>query len=282
MYYLYKIANTANDKLYIGITNNPKLRWQQHLSARSNCTKLKRALNKYGPENFRMEVICIGEEGYIIDLESKAITAYDSVNNGYNLMHSSDRESMSHHEESKKRTSESLKEFYRENQNPLKGTKVLQRTDDKPVYAKGFWFPNTRTCQEAMGISDALFYKWKKQGTLGDTQRLRKDSAEVPTYVAGFWFDTLTRACDSLNQQRKTLRKRIKDSNVEQQDSRRGKFGEANHMTGKKGFAHHKSIAVEINGVIYGSISLASEQTEFTKKMIYTRLKNNTPGFAWV
>jgi group I intron endonuclease len=282
MFYLYKIVNSINSKLYIGITKNPKYRWNQHLSERSNCTKLKRALQKYGPENFQMEILCVGEESYIIDLEPKAIALYDSVKNGYNLMHASSRGTLTHHEESKKKTSESLKDFYKDNQNPLKGTKVSKRSDDKYIFVKGFWFPNTRTCQQALGITDMVLYKWKREGTLGDVQHLRKDSLEVPLYVAGFWFDSITRASFSLNQEPKTLYKRIKDGNIEQKNNKVGISGEENHMFGRTGFSHHRSKAVEIDGVIYGSISQAAQLSDFTKKMIYNRLKNNTPGFAWV
>lgn len=256
--FLYKIVNNINSKVYIGITKRPKVRMYEHFFGKrlDSISLIKQAINKYGHDNFTFEVLCEGSREYIVDLEVRAIVAYDSIQNGYNIRKGGEDCGTGH--------------------------KISKRSDDKPLYAKGFWFPNTRTCQTALGITDCNLYKWKKQGTLGDSQRLRKDSLEVPTYVAGFWFDTLTRACESLNQKRKTLHKRIKDGNLEQQHRPKGATGVDNHMTGRKGFDHHRSKAVEINGVTYGSISQASEQTEFTKKMIYTRLKNKTPGFAWV
>lgn len=280
-FHLYKIVNSINNKIYIGITKNPKYRWGQHLGERSNCTKLKRALLKHGPENFRMESICVGDETYIIDLEPKAIQLYDSVNNGYNLMHSSDRGRMSHHEDSKKKTSESLRDFYKDNQNPLKGTKVSKRSDDKPLFVSGFWFPNLRVALEKTGLFSPAIYKWQKEGTLGETKRLRKDSVEVPCYIAGFWFDTLTRASDSLNRELKTLGKRIREGSVEQKEKQKGQVGEQAHMFGRTGVDHPRSKAVQINGVVYGSILEAARNTEFTKRMIERRLKNNTPGFSW-
>lgn len=280
-FYLYTIVNSINDKIYVGITKNPKYRWAQHLSERSNCTKLKRALVKYGPENFRMEIICVGDESYIIDLEPKAIKLYDSVHNGYNLMHLSDRGTLSHHEDSKKKTSQSLLEFYKDNQNPLKGTKVAIRSDDKPLFVSGFWFPNLRVVLEKTGLFSPAVYKWQKEGTLGETKRLRKDSVEVPCYVAGFWFDTLTRASHVLDKKPSTLSKRIREGSVEQKEKQRGQVGENAHMFGRTGSAHPRSKPVEINGVVYGSVLEAARNTEFTKKMIDNRLKNNTPGFSW-
>lgn len=60
MYYTYKIVNTVNDKIYFGVTNNPKRRWQNHKS-RSKTNKynsaLYNAMQLYGLENFSMIII---------------------------------------------------------------------------------------------------------------------------------------------------------------------------------------------------------------------------------
>lgn len=37
-FYIYKIINTINNKVYIGQTNNPSLRWSQHRSNARYCT----------------------------------------------------------------------------------------------------------------------------------------------------------------------------------------------------------------------------------------------------
>lgn len=257
--FLYRIVNNVNGKTYIGITKRPKTRMYEHFYGKrlDTISLIKQAINKYGPENFTFEVLCEGTREYIVDLEMKAITLCDTINNGYNIRSGGEDCGSGH--------------------------KIIKRSDDKFIYVTGFWFPNTRTAQEHIGISDSVLAIWRKAGTLGDVQHLRKDSVkDVPVYVAGFWFDTLIRASDCLGQEQKTLRKRVKEGFIEQQDSRTGKSGEDNHMYGRKGFAHHRSKAVEIHGVIYGSILQAAEHTEFTKKMIYTRLRNKTPGFAWV
>lgn len=281
--YLYKIVNSVNNKVYIGISKNPETRFKQHFEPRSNCTKLKNAIIKHGKDKFSMEILCIGEEEYIIDLEVKAIIAYDSINNGYNLTLGNPRSgALSLAEETKAKISEGLNKFHSENIAWNHGIVIGRGKDYDPHYVCGFWFPHLLDAHEVLGIKMSSLYQWRKDGTLGDTQRLRKDTLEVPTYVSGFWFDTLTRATQKSNLKRSTILKRIKDGFIEQKDNRVFKTGEDNHMTGRTGFSHHNSKAIMIDEQIYGSISEASRITEFTKKMIYTRLKNNTPGFSWV
>ena len=62
-YYIYKISNTINQKLYIGKTNNPKYRWYKHkLISKDTFNKYKKypihfALAKYDYSNFTFEVI---------------------------------------------------------------------------------------------------------------------------------------------------------------------------------------------------------------------------------
>lgn len=64
MHYAYKIVNTVNNKVYVGITVNPENRWQRHQSnARSNSLKsryrtyLYNAMRKHGIDNFNFSVI---------------------------------------------------------------------------------------------------------------------------------------------------------------------------------------------------------------------------------
>lgn len=86
MKWLYKISNTINDKLYIGITIDPDRRWKQHSTFNTNCQAIKNAMRKHGVENFNFELLCCGEDDYIEDLEIKAIHAYNSQSpDGYNI-----------------------------------------------------------------------------------------------------------------------------------------------------------------------------------------------------
>lgn len=96
MHYIYKITNKLNDKIYIGQTNNPNRRWEQHKSGAfknsNDCPKLYNAIRKYGFENFKLDILTnsmdiddinILEEQYIINYDSK-INGYNISNGGYN------------------------------------------------------------------------------------------------------------------------------------------------------------------------------------------------------
>jgi group I intron endonuclease len=55
---IYKITNKVNDKIYIGQTiRSLSKRWKDHLYGATNCSKLYKAIKKYGPENFTIEEI---------------------------------------------------------------------------------------------------------------------------------------------------------------------------------------------------------------------------------
>lgn len=84
------ITNKINNKKYIGQTiNTIQRRWSEHNSPSSDyCRILKRALNKYGKDNFTIEEIArassIEELNY---LEEKFIKEHNTLNpNGYNLL----------------------------------------------------------------------------------------------------------------------------------------------------------------------------------------------------
>ena len=56
MFYVYKITNLVNGKIYIGITKrNPKIRFNEHFSNKKEL--LYKAKEKYGRENFSLEII---------------------------------------------------------------------------------------------------------------------------------------------------------------------------------------------------------------------------------
>lgn len=88
MYKLYKITNTVNGKLYIGIT---KLSLQERFNIHCTLTKnpkypLQRAIAKYGKENFVIELVEESENRkYISKSEEPTIQYFDSRNNGYNV-----------------------------------------------------------------------------------------------------------------------------------------------------------------------------------------------------
>ncbi len=88
--YMYKITNTLNNLVYIGVTYNPKRRFASHtwdIKDRSKRRQLlKNAMFEHGKENFSMQILCIGGLKYCHELEKKAIAVYNTLEpNGYNV-----------------------------------------------------------------------------------------------------------------------------------------------------------------------------------------------------
>lgn len=85
--YLYQITNLINGKIYIGQTNNITKRWSNHRCCNSPHMVITKAIQKYGVENFKFEVlyrnVSIDE---IDELEIKTIQEKNcQVPNGYNI-----------------------------------------------------------------------------------------------------------------------------------------------------------------------------------------------------
>ena len=90
MYYIYKITNLINGKVYIGLTTlTVEQRWKIHVrDSKTNTKHLYKSIRKYGIDNFYVEKIdetdSFKELG---ELERKYIKEYQSTdpNKGYNL-----------------------------------------------------------------------------------------------------------------------------------------------------------------------------------------------------
>lgn len=137
-YYLYRISNTVNEKVYIGITSDPARRWREHISPHSDCLKLKRAICKYGADKFQMVIL---EEGVVEDIAGKevySIVAYDSVRNGYNIQLGGLPSSVN----------------------------VVDGFYSEPICVRGFWFPNSKLAIQVLGIKHETLHKHRANGTL--------------------------------------------------------------------------------------------------------------------
>lgn len=240
-YYLYKIENKVNGKLYIGVTKDFDKRMKQHINSRkSQRSLLNKAILKYGQENFVFKVICIGYESYIYDLEVKAISKYNTLakgGHGYNISVGG---------------------------KGGEGTKIQKRADDKPIYVKGFWFPNKRTCLEKMRVTSSTLHQRLVRGTAGDLQWLRPTSVlNRAVYVAGFWFKDIYHASYILKISKDKINSRINIGAVEQ-------------FVGEPGRPKQE---ISVEGVIYESLKEASLYSGYTRKMLYRRLKNDPDNF---
>lgn len=88
IYYLYRITNKINKKIYIGQSVDPRSRWTAHKrDAKKAVSVISKAIHKHGVDNFEFEVIasCIGWQN-ANDTETLLVTQYNcQVPNGYNV-----------------------------------------------------------------------------------------------------------------------------------------------------------------------------------------------------
>ena len=85
--HLYKITNTINDMVYIGVTKDPHHRMIAH-ACFTTPTKsiIKNAIKKYGRDKFHLQVLLTSTQEYCYEMERKAIEAYNTLKpNGYNI-----------------------------------------------------------------------------------------------------------------------------------------------------------------------------------------------------
>jgi len=85
--HLYRITNTVNDMVYIGVTKNPQHRMVAH-ACFTTPTKsiIKNAIKKYGRDKFTLQVLLTSTQEYCYEMERKAIAAYNTLKpNGYNI-----------------------------------------------------------------------------------------------------------------------------------------------------------------------------------------------------
>ena len=85
--YIYKITNMLNGMEYVGVTINPKTRFINHCrKPRTTRLPLKNAIQKYGKENFKMEILLKATQEYCYKLEPKVIELFNTLKPlGYNL-----------------------------------------------------------------------------------------------------------------------------------------------------------------------------------------------------
>ena len=88
-YIVYKISNTENDKIYIGVTSQRvEVRFKQHQYAakRGIRTKFYDAMRDVGCDKFRIETLKsdVPKDEILVE-EFIAIGSYDSFNSGYNM-----------------------------------------------------------------------------------------------------------------------------------------------------------------------------------------------------
>lgn len=88
MWKIYKITNIINNQSYIGLTKRSlKKRFNQHCSSKSGCRLVATAIEKYGRESFKIELVEETICPLIADYkEASLIKDHNTIYpNGYNL-----------------------------------------------------------------------------------------------------------------------------------------------------------------------------------------------------
>ena len=87
-YSIYKITNKITSKVYVGLTNNPEVRFKKHiwLSTKPNKQLIHHSINKHGSDNFKFDVVYQTKEvDHAKKMESFFISEENSMcPNGYN------------------------------------------------------------------------------------------------------------------------------------------------------------------------------------------------------
>lgn len=141
-YYIYKVTNAINNKIYIGKTKYPKKRWESHLSTAKNPTTNKngdtyfyRAIRKHGEQNFKFEIIDeFDTEDLCMQAEISYIAKFNSMNRdiGYNRTNGGDGASgYKFSEEQKKQLNQEKKITYIGEGNPFFGKTHTEETKNK-------------------------------------------------------------------------------------------------------------------------------------------------------
>ena len=221
MYKVYKYTNIRNGKIYIGQTKNSlKERAQRDGLNYRECTRFYNAIQKYGWDSFRPEILA---DGLTMDeaneLEEYYILLYDSVNPdvGYNLAAGGLNHAMS--EESRALLSAKAKERYADKtRNPMYGKKhsedsiarmsEMKRCSKNPMYGTKWNETQRQRCGvkgKKLNLSDEQREKYRQRGKMlgrSGTRRVRcvEDNIEFESMKEAALYYGVSKAsiCDQL------------------------------------------------------------------------------------
>jgi group I intron endonuclease len=152
-YYIYKITNQINEKIYIGKTLNIQKRWNSHKTAArqqkpNDFSYLHRAMTKYGFDNFTIEEIeSYDTEQEALSQETYYISHLQSNNRdiGYNLTIGGDGVSgYKHTEEFKRRKSKDYQGRNIGKENPFYGKNHTEKFKLNHSQYMRLWLKNNK------------------------------------------------------------------------------------------------------------------------------------------
>jgi len=254
MGFIYKITNKITGKCYVGETvqPDPENRWKRHIQNMKRdigCPALTAAMKKHGVDNFKFEIIIICFDEDVMRYEKEYIQKYNSiVPNGYNILPGGQigesRLGTKHTEETKKKISEGLRIYSRNNPNHYESFRGKHQEAIKGInYSSAI--RNSQKFKEA-----------------SERRRLNGDSNERRTKVReGLirYYSNNEGNTDNIEKHREAMKKAAGKSVVQ--------YNKANVIIAE-----------------YGSIAEAARQTDIMKANIQHALSgraNTAGGFIW-
>jgi group I intron endonuclease len=147
--HIYKITNTANNKIYIGQTvqANPKMRWYAHLAyaRRGKKSYLYDSIRKYGKEAFVWEIIDRAEsvielnakeEYWLNHYRSQGLVVYNNREAGGNKTHSPESIEKMKAAQKLRHATTKVGGWKRQDGGPMKGKKHNSETKEKMSQAR--------------------------------------------------------------------------------------------------------------------------------------------------
>lgn len=187
-YFIYKLTNTKNSKIYIGQTNDPERRWHQHRYAETcdkNTMVVARAIKKYGAINFTFELIATSlTRKDVGDTEIAIIAQYNSTDMsiGYNV---SPGGHIVNSPESLKRLSASLQKYYETHDGWNKGGTLTEEWKNN-ISKSSMGKPGTNTGKE---FSNEWKVKISKANAGKEIKSRRRFSEEVEKEICKIYVE---------------------------------------------------------------------------------------------
>ena len=290
---IYKTTNQINSKIYIGQDkrNNPNYLGSGKI--------LHLAFQKYGLENFNKEILEVCES--VKDLNEREkywISFYDSTNRsiGYNIALGGDGgDTLSKHpnkEEIGKRIGESNKkrwkdEDYKTNMSESRKNRITEETREKlSKSSKGennvmYGKSHNAVTKDKMSESRK---KWHEKLTEEERNNISKKISEGNTGKESYWKgknnDTHSEWMKQNNPMKdKThtdeAKQRISEANKKpKSEETKRKLSEAN-----KGKKPKNMVKVEVDGIVYESLSEASIKTGINMSTLRNRIKSKNTKY---
>lgn len=260
---LYKITNTINFKIYIGMTKNSlHSRFKSHCRPNSGCRRLYNSIQKHGVENFRIEKIVDGPIDSVAKLEADCIRYYQSTNPsvGYNLVTPS---------------GEISGFVFTED---MRASLRLSRGD--PCYVMGFWFPNRRMARDVYGLSRGMLndylqlsHSYSLESTILHRQCVdgrRKIRDDFKVDIDGVAYSSLSEASRVLKCSKITLKDYLSQDAIKPFQS----YQERRLNIKALKSSRRRSKPVKIFSVEYPSVTEASSILNINYSTLYRKIRD--------